>query len=199
MYLRALFEGLFIEPATDDRRRAALLAWLDARPTEELRRWTAALDPARAGLGRTQLIRAVAVALQTGERISRLHETRARSPRWTPRYLVVDPGSALRTRIETRLDAMLNAGWLDEVRGFGTMPDDAPGWKATGYRVLRDVVRGTRTLDEAREFILIETRQYAKRQRTWFRHQLPESQTTRVNPDEADAAGLVGAWWESAS
>lgn len=197
MYLRALFDGLFLEPPTDDRRRAALLAWLDARPTDELRRWTLELDPSRAGLGRTQLVRAVAVALQTGEPISRLHETRARSPRWQPKYLVVDPGPALRTRIETRLDAMLDAGWLDEVGALGEIPDDAPAWKATGYRVLRDVVRGARKLDQARELILIETRQYAKRQRTWFRHQLAEGQTTRVNPDQPDAAEIIDVWWAS--
>jgi tRNA dimethylallyltransferase len=197
LYLRALFDGLFTEPATDDRRRAALLVWLDAHPTEELRRWTIALDPARATLGRTQLLRAVAVALQTGEPISRLHETRARSPRWMPRYLVVDPGPALRTRIDERLDFMLDGGWLDEVRALRDVPDEAPAWQSTGYRLLRDVVRGTLGLDEARELILIETRQYAKRQRTWFRHQLPERQTTRVNPGEPDAAGIIDAWWKS--
>ena len=197
MYLRALFEGLFVEPTVDEQRKQTLLTWLDARPTEELRRWAAELDPVRAPLGRTQLLRAVGVALLTGERISRLHETRARKPGWRPRYLVVDPGPTLQGRIDHRLDAMLGSGWLDEVRSLDGLPDDAPAWKATGYRALRDVVRGTTSLDQARESILIETRQYAKRQRTWFRHQLPEEQTMRVNPGQSDADAMIDRWWES--
>jgi tRNA dimethylallyltransferase len=92
---------------------------------------------------------------------------------------------------------MLGAGWLDEVRSLADLADDAPAWKATGYRTLREVVRGTMSLDEAREQILIETRQYAKRQRTWFRHQLPDVLTTRVNPEAPGAASVVDAWWEA--
>lgn len=195
MYLRALFQGLFVEPVVDEGRRTKLLDWLDTRSTEDLRRWAVELDPTRATLGRTQLLRAVAVALLTGERISRLHATHARQPGWSPKYLVVDPGPGLHARIEQRLDAMLGAGWLDEVRSLDALPDDAPAWKATGYRTLRDVVRGSTSLDEARESIVIETRQYAKRQRTWFRHQLPNEQTTRMSPEQPDAQAMVDAWW----
>jgi tRNA dimethylallyltransferase len=197
MYLRALFEGLFVEPVVDEERKQRMLIWLDSRPTEELRVWASELDPVRATLGRTQLLRAVGVALLTGERISRLHQTHARRPDWRPRYLVVDPGPPLHSRIRSRLDAMLSAGWLDEVGALDGLPDDAPAWNATGYRALRSVVRGITSLDEARETILIETRQYAKRQRTWFRHQLPGEQTTRVNPEQPDADALIDAWWES--
>ena len=195
MYLRALFEGLFIDPSADDDRRGPLMGWLDGRSTEELRRWTQELDPARAHLGRTQLLRAVAVALLTGDRISRLYGARVGGSRWTARYLVVDPGPALSARIEHRLDAMLDRGWMDEVRSLGDVPDAAPAWKATGYRVLRDVVRGRMNLRDAREHILIDTRQYAKRQRTWFRHQLPERSTTRVNPAAPDASAVIDQWW----
>jgi tRNA dimethylallyltransferase len=109
---------------------------------------------------------------------------------------VIDPGPSLHERIARRLDAMLEAGWLDEVKWLRTIPDDAPAWKASGYRALRDVVDGLIGLDEARERILIETRQYAKRQRTWFRHQLPEEATTRINPEEGDATSAVTRWFE---
>jgi tRNA dimethylallyltransferase len=109
---------------------------------------------------------------------------------------VIDPGPSLHARIERRLDSMLEAGWLDEVRRLRTVPDDAPAWKASGYRALRDVVDDIVSLDEARERILIETRQYAKRQRTWFRHQLPEDATLRLNPEEAGAAEVVDRWLE---
>jgi tRNA dimethylallyltransferase len=194
LYLRALFEGLFREPETDPGQRMALLDWLDGLSTEELRRWVVKLDPARASLGRTQLLRAVEVATLTGTRISELHASEAVRPVWRARYLVVDPGPSLHARIERRLDAMLAGGWLDEVQRLRAVPDDAPAWKASGYRTLRDVADGLVSLDEARERILIETRQYAKRQRTWFRHQLPENGTTRLNPEEPEAAELIERW-----
>jgi tRNA dimethylallyltransferase len=197
LYLRALFERFFREPEVDPGHRMALLDWLDGQPTDELRRWVERLDPSRATLGRTQLLRAIEVATLTGSRISELHETEATRPRWRARYLVIDPGPSLHTRIERRLDAMLAAGWLDEVRGLRAIADGAPAWKASGYRALRDVVDGLMSLDEARERILIETRQYAKRQRTWFRHQLPEAATTRVNPEDANAGEVIARWLES--
>jgi tRNA dimethylallyltransferase len=199
LYLRAAFEGLFRQPDIEPARRMALADWLDGLSTDELRRWVGALDVARATLGRTQLLRAAEVALLTGSRISELHASEAVRPVWRARYLVVDPGPSLHARIERRLDAMLAAGWLDEVRRLRTVPDDAPAWKASGYRALRDVVDGVVSLDEARERILIETRQYAKRQRTWFRNQLPEDATTRLDPERGDADSVVEQWAQSGS
>lgn len=94
-------------------------------------------------------------------------------------YERVDPGPALRDHIVTRVDQMLAAGWLDEVEHLlRTVPDDAIAWKACGYRPMREHVRGRMSLAEARERTIIATRQYAKRQRTWFRHQLPARDDT---------------------
>jgi tRNA A37 N6-isopentenylltransferase MiaA len=91
----------------------------------------------------------------------------------SPRYEIIDPGPELRTHIETRVDQMLERGWLDEVRALmQRVPRDAIAWKASGYRVMRRHLEGEYSLDYARERAIIETRQYAKRQRTWFRHQL---------------------------
>lgn len=91
-----------------------------------------------------------------------------------PDYEVVDPGPELRNHIETRIDRMLENGWLDEVASLlERVPRDAIAWKASGYRVMRAHLEGECSLDDARERAIIETRQYAKRQRTWFRHQLP--------------------------
>jgi tRNA dimethylallyltransferase len=154
---------------------------------DELRRWATKLDPERAHLGRTQLLRSIEIALLSGQRLSTLHRARPRLPRWRARYLVVDPGPVLADRIAARIDEMLNHGWPDEVRRLmQTIPADAPAWNATGYDVVRRFVAGELTRAQTRERILIDTRQYAKRQRTWFRHQLPERAVTRVNPlDEA--------------
>lgn len=91
-----------------------------------------------------------------------------------PDYEVVDPGPELRKFIEGRIDRMLEDGWLAEVAALAeTVPHDAVAWKSSGYRVMRGHLEGEYSLDHARERAIIETRQYAKRQRTWFRHQLP--------------------------
>jgi tRNA A37 N6-isopentenylltransferase MiaA len=91
----------------------------------------------------------------------------------TPEYEIVDPGPVLGDRIAVRIDRMLEDGWLAEVAGLmDSVPHDAIAWKASGYRVMRGHLEGEYSLDHARERAIIETRQYAKRQRTWFRHQL---------------------------
>lgn len=194
-YLRALFHPLFEAAPLPAERRRALEAWLATLPTTELRRWCEALDPVRASLGRTQLLRAVETVLLTGRRISALHKERSRAPHVTARYLVLDPGPALAAAIVRRVDVMLAAGWLDEVRALAaSVPPGAPAWSATGYDALRRVVAGEWSLSEAREAVIVATRQYAKRQRTWFRHQLPEP-VTRLDPQAPDALERVRAWW----
>jgi tRNA dimethylallyltransferase len=196
LYLRALTQPLFDEPALDPARRAALAAELETRETTTLRRWVAQLDAPRARFGRTQLLRALEVALLTGRRISDWHRHAARTAAWRARWLVVDPAEALHGQIERRIGAMLDAGWLDEVRALaGRVPADAPAWKACGYRALCDVVAGAGSLDAARHAILVATRQYAKRQRTWFRHQLAGEAVTRLDPRGADAAAAATRWW----
>ncbi|MEN9591565.1 MAG: tRNA delta(2)-isopentenylpyrophosphate transferase, partial [Gemmatimonadota bacterium] len=70
---------------------------------------------------------------------------------------------------------------------------------ASGYRVVREALDGaggTRALNAAIERVIIETRQYAKRQRTWFRHQLPASQVTRIDPGAPNALTRALAWWD---
>ena len=195
LYVRALFEGLFEEPTLDTERRRALERELADSSVAELRRWAEALDPSRAHLGRTQLLRAIEIALLTGHRVSDLHRDRSRGSRWRPRYLLVDPGPSLAQRIAVRIDEMLANGWLDEVhRLMQTVPADAPAWKSTGYEVLRAVASGQRAAESVREAILIQTRQYAKRQRTWFRHQLPGDRVTRLDPATSDWRQVASAW-----
>ena len=196
-YLRALTDPLFEAPLVDAERRSALEAVLSTLPAEELRRWCAALDPQRSHLGRTQLIRSIETALLTGERLSDLHRTRARAADVRARYLVVDPGPSLTSRIERRFDAMMSAGWPEEVEVLAHNVDPwAPAWKSSGYAAVREMVAGRTTREAARDRVIIETRQYAKRQRTWFRHQLDESVTTRMDPDDDRATVLARNWWE---
>jgi len=201
-YIRALFEPLFDAPPLDPTRRASLSEWLDHQPLALLRDWCSVLDSPKAHLGRAQLSRAIEIALLAGRRLSELQmesqqlETGSAS-RLKPHYLVVDPGAKLNEHIEHRVDAMLNAGWVDEVNSLmGHVPLNAPAWKASGYRVVHALAEGTMDLSSARARIIIETRQYAKRQRTWLRHQLDAASVTRVDPDNPDFEAIVERWWK---
>ncbi len=197
LYLRALFGALFEEPPLDGNRRDALQRELANHPTETLRRWTATLDPARAMLGRTQLLRALEIALLTGQRVSDLHRERARPARWMARYLVVDPGPQLAASIQTRVDAMMQQGWREEVRHLMVeVPADAPAWNATGYRAIRLLEGGELAEADALHRVIVDTRQYAKRQRTWFRHQLADD-VTRLDPSDSEWQARALSWWQT--
>jgi len=198
LYLRALFGTLFDEPPLDETRRAELQRELSALSTETLRRWAHALDPARASLGRTQLLRALEIALLTGRRVSDLHRERERPARWRARYLVVDPGPELAVRIEARVQSMLDAGWRDEVRRLvREVPADAPAWNATGYRTIRLVETGELAEADAAHRVVVDTRRYAKRQRTWFRHQLAGDDVTRLDPRDPQWEARALSWWQT--
>ena len=198
-YLRALFAPLFEEPALPIGARAALRDELGRLSVDELRRWCAVLDPERAHLGRTQLLRAIEVAMLTGSRLSDLHRRSARAPRFRARYLVVDPGPPLGGMIRDRVAAMLEAGWEAEVQRLAaTVPPHAPAWKATGYSAVRAMPHDGIERRRAIERIVIDTRQYAKRQRTWFRHQLADADVTRIDPRDPQADELVLEWWRQA-
>lgn len=196
LWLRALVEPLANVPTMDPERRRALQATLGFLDTPTLRSWVERLDPPRASMGRTQLLRAAEVALLTGERLSELHAAGASQPRRPARWVIVDPEEELHARLAARLDAMLASGWPDEVRALiETVPADAPAWNACGYREIRDWVEGRRSAAEAREAILVSTRQYAKRQRTWFRNQLAgEPDVLRLDPRSTDALDRADRW-----
>lgn len=195
-YIRALVTPLFVEPPLDAARRGALGEALAALPTPELRRWCQELDPERSPLGRVQLLRAIEVALLTGVPISEWHRRAPGAPGRGARYLVVDPGAALAGRIEARALDMLEAGWEAEVESLGKIvPADAPAWNASGYRTVRDLVGGRMERAAAVERIVIDTRQYAKRQRTWMRNQLSDEDVTLLDPTLPNALELAAAWF----
>jgi len=102
--------------------------------------------------------------------------------------LVVDPGpEALAPRIGARLDRMLEAGFLAEVETLRAAGYDGQtkAMRSLGYRQMLEVVEGRATLEQAREAVAVATRQYAKRQRTFIKSQLPAEQIfTIANPAE---------------
>jgi len=202
---RQIYRGFDIgtaKPTQDDRASVRHFGIDIADPTErysaarwasDARKWMA--DARREGK------RSVLLA---GSRVSDLHAAHNSRAQVTEeflaaRYLVVDPGTVLASRIEARVDSMIERGWPEEILGLSRITSpDAPAWKASGYATMRSHVQGALDLSSARERVIIETRQYAKRQRTWFRHQLPAAAVTHVNPDDSRALTIARDWWEKA-
>lgn len=180
-FLRSLMEPMFREPDLDPHRLGRLRAFLTGMELEQLVAFVRILDPERAEAaekgGRQRLTRAVEMALLTGRPISRWH--RESAPGAPPlRGLVVlveHPREMLYQRINSRVGAMVGEGFLEEVERLvdsGYSAGD-PGMTGAGYREMLAVVSGEATLDEATEKIRQSHRNYARRQMTWFRHQLP--------------------------
>jgi len=172
-YVRALADGLFREPPIDSARRERLRRW--ARDADRLGEWAIRLDPGYRGGGRQRAARAVEVALLTGQPLSWWQRQASAEGIMRPWYVRLTlPRAVLRRRIERRVQAMLERGLIDEVRDVlaSGVVSDAPGLDAVGYReVVRHLGEGS-SRDELSRQIVVSTRRYAKRQETWFRHQL---------------------------
>jgi len=179
LYLRALRFGLCPAPPRVPRLRAALQAWAAREGVPALHRRLGLVDPVAAGRihvnDAVRIVRALEVALATGRRLSdwqRTHGFAEPSVDALVLGIAVDM-PALDVRIAARVDAMLATGWLDEVRALVARgyPHDAPVWRTLGYGDMRAVVEGRTDLATARAACVLATRRYAKRQRTWFRHE----------------------------
>jgi tRNA dimethylallyltransferase len=175
-YLRALLSGLSEGPPRD----VALRARLESRSPGALHRLLRRLDPASAAHihpnDGNKLIRALEICLLTRTPRSEFFRSTVSRPLEGFRVfkIGIDPGrEALAERIAARTRQMFDRGLLDEVRHILTM-GFSPASKALqsiGYREALLCLRGVITLDEAVERTTIATRQYAKRQRTWFRRE----------------------------
>jgi tRNA dimethylallyltransferase len=179
LYLRALMKGISAIPAIPAKVRDAANAEWNAIGAEAFRARLAGSDPAivaRLKPGdRQRHVRAWEVVQATGRPLSDWQKEQGEPAPWRFRTILLVPDrSWLRARIETRFDAMLEQGVLAEVRAvFDRRPDPAwPGLKAHGAPEFFRHFRGQLSLEEARQIAIDHTRQYAKRQMTWFRHQL---------------------------
>ncbi|MEA2736632.1 MAG: tRNA dimethylallyltransferase [Humisphaera sp.] len=173
LYYKALFEGMFEGPgaSAEIRDRLRLLS------NDELHARLSAIDPPAAGrLHRNdtrRLIRALEVHELTGQTISSLQKEWGES---SQRHQAVWVGldwdrDVLNRRVNARVKAMIEAGWLDETRQLLARHHELSktAAEATGYAELIRHLRGQMSLDDAIEQIKIATRQLARRQMKWFR------------------------------
>jgi len=174
-YVRALADGLFHEPPLDADRRERLRTWATELEGGALTRWALRLDARFTGGGRQRATRVLEVALLTGRSLSLWQQMARATGAMRPWYIVLTlPRELLRRRIAERVDAMLAAGLVEEVRAElarGTAPD-APGLDGVGYRETVAMLAGRLPAADLRDAIVRATRAYAKRQETWFRNQL---------------------------
>jgi tRNA dimethylallyltransferase len=179
LYLRALLEGLADLPLRSEELRERLRASAAEHGPGHLHAMLARLDAHAAqqisSADEQKLIRAIEICLLAQKPLTEIHRT-GRTPLtgWRILKIGLQPDrQALYQRIHNRTDAMLQAGWLEEVSRLnsGGPPENAKPFNFIGYRELRSHLRGEITLDAARSAIQQSTRQYAKRQFTWFRRE----------------------------
>jgi tRNA dimethylallyltransferase len=192
LYFKALTRGLSAVPPIAPEIRDSVRARLERDGVEALHAALAQRDPASAERleprDRTRVARALEVVEATGRSLTDWHRD-GLPPLLPPGqfaalYLAADR-DALYARIDARFDAMLESGALDEVAALAARRLDPllPAMKAHGVPALIRHLKGEMTREEAAAIGRGDTRHYAKRQFTWFRHQLPDFEW--VTPEEA--------------
>jgi tRNA dimethylallyltransferase len=189
LYLNALIHGLSPVPQADADARARATALYSDIGGAAFRDALRQRDPEAAARlepgDRQRLIRAWEVAESTGISLSEWRRL-PRDPGHALQFQLIGlapPRPALYGRIDRRFEAMLDCGALDEAARFEALnlPPDLPANKALGLAELRRCLKGELDLAEASRIARQATRNYAKRQSTWFRHQMPGQGVTE-NP-----------------
>ena len=183
-FLRALTHPMFREPPLDADRKEALKQLLNRKSRPELLDWLRHLDPVgAAGLsseaGRQRIARMIEVVLLTGRPIHWWHAQGAEGAQQPIAALTIVltlDRATLYARINQRVVEMVENGLAEEVARLlaSGYDDNTPGMKTTGYIEMIPYLRGQISLEEAIDAIQRATRSFARRQITWFRHQLAE-------------------------
>ncbi len=199
LYLRTLLHGLQKGPRPDPRIRREIEEEAAREGWPALHERLCARDPETAERlhpnDGVRILRALEVMASSGIPISEWQKRhRFGEQRYETLYLgLTRPREELNRRINERVDAMMAAGWLDEVRGLldrGLNPGLKP-LQGLGYRRLAAHLRGELSLEEAVEKTKTDTRRFAKRQVTWFKK---EPELRWIPPDPAEIAPLVRAF-----
>lgn len=179
LYLRALLEGLADAPERSEELRSRLRDRAQRTGPEYLHRLLTRIDGEagkRIAVRDTQkVIRAIEIRMLAGQTVGDVHRS-GREPLRGFRVLklgLLPERKALYARIDVRTEQMIDAGWLDEIRKLvaSNIPSDAKPFQFIGYAELKDHLEGKISQQEALTEIQQATRQFAKRQATWFRRE----------------------------
>lgn len=184
LYFKALTGGLSDMPAVPDDIRAGLRAQLATEGAEHMHTFLARRDPETAAILRPgdgqRILRALEIVEATGQSI-RVFQARsgpvAVDPERAMKMIVLPDRAILRERINRRFAQMLDAGAVEEVRALLalSLKPEMPAMKAIGVPQIAAMLDGAMIRETVIETASAATRQYAKRQMTWFRNQLDES------------------------
>ena len=201
LYVDSLISGRTFAPVPQTGKREALEARMREAGGEAMLETLRAVDPEAAQrlhpADEKRIIRALEVYEETGKTITQHNlETQAIPPRYRPVWLGLDYAdrAVLYRRIDLRVDLMLQAGLLDEIRALlaiGVSPDTT-AMQAIGYKEFFGALDGSCTLEEAAELCKQRSRNYAKRQLTWFRRN-PEIRWLRLTGQEDFSAVIAAA------
>ncbi|MFY9528815.1 MAG: tRNA (adenosine(37)-N6)-dimethylallyltransferase MiaA [Candidatus Acidiferrales bacterium] len=177
LYLRALLEGLADAPTRSEELRRRLRRHAEQEDSAHLHRILARRDPdaaARIAPRDTQkLIRAIEISILSGKSVTEVHRSGRTGLQgyMVTKIGLMPPRQELYARINQRVEAMLEAGWLEEVGQLvaAGIPATAKPFQFIGYPQLREQLKGKMRVEEAVLQIQRATRRYAKRQITWFR------------------------------
>ena len=194
LYIKALLDGLFEGPGADPSLRAQL----ERCPIEDLRGELERIDPESARRihprDRRRTIRAIEVYRLTGTPISEHQQQWETRPRRDDLLLVVLEWSseAINRRINQRVREMVRDGLIEEARSLwrqGRLGEQAS--QALGYRQIIAALEGKTSMDEAIERVKIETRRFAKNQRTWLRSLATRGRCVRLPMEELSVASAA--------
>lgn len=178
LYLRSLLRGVFEGPPADEVLRVELEAFAADCGNDALHGRLREIDPATADRLHPndvrRVVRAIEVFEATGRPLSEQQDEGPRPPAERPRGLfwLDRPRAELHARIDTRVDAMLAAGLVEEVRGLlaSERPPGKTASQALGYKEVIACLRSECDRAEMTRVLKARTRQFAKRQVTWFRN-----------------------------
>ena len=179
LYLRALLEGLSEAPERSEELRDRLREKASRRGAEYLHRLLVRLDPATATRiaprDTPKIIRAIEMRVLTGKPVGEIHGSgRSGLEGYSVKKIGLAPErAALYAKIDARAWEMIRAGWVDEVRNLiaACVPADAKPFQFIGYSELRRHLEGGLSEKDAVAQIQQATRQFAKRQLTWYRRE----------------------------
>jgi tRNA dimethylallyltransferase len=204
LYFKALFEGIDDMPKADAQVRAAIEAEAQAKGWPALHAELARVDPTTAArlqpADAQRIQRALEVYRLSGQPLSSFHTAKDAAPSALAQattLISLEPQDRawLHERIAQRFDAMLAAGFLDEVRRLRARDDlhpDLPSMRCVGYRQAWEALDGVFPLSELRERGIYATRQLAKRQITWLRS-MPQRRVVACDAPDALAQVLAFA------